>query len=182
MNVEIINNYSNKDYKIDEILEIIGEDNITKAYIEQNKGEYPVYSGQLENEGIFGYINYYKYDETLLTWVTYGNSGRIKKVTGKFNIGRNNCGLRPKSDKIDLDYIMYIVEPIFVENVKGEKQKSLPQSIVKNLSIPIPINTKGEFDLEAQKEIAEKYRKIEQIKKSISAELDKIANIEIDYE
>ena len=33
-----------------------------------------------------------------------------------------------------------------------------------------------------QKEIAEKYRKIEQIKKSISAELDKIANIEIDYE
>ncbi len=182
LNVEIINNYSNKDYKIDEILEIIGEDNITKAYIEQNKGEYPVYSGQLENEGIFGYINYYKYDETLLTWVTYGNSGRIKKVTGKFNIGRNNCGLRPKSDKIDLDYIMYIVEPIFVENVKGEKQKSLPQSIVKNLSIPIPINTKGEFDLEAQKEIAEKYRKIEQIKKSISAELDKIANIEIDYE
>ena len=182
LNVEIINNYSNKDYKIDEILEIIGEDNITKAYIEQNKGEYPVYSGQLENEGIFGYINYYKYDETLLTWVTYGNSGRIKKVTGKFNIGRNNCGLRPKSYKIDLDYIMYIVEPIFVENVKGEKQKSLPQSIVKNLSIPIPINTKGEFDLEAQKEIAEKYRKIEQIKKSISAELDKIANIEIDYE
>lgn len=182
LNVEIINNYSNKDYKIDEILEIIGEDNITKAYIEQNKGEYPVYSGQLENEGIFGYINYYKYDETLLTWVTYGNSGRIKKVTGKFNIGRNNCGLRPKSDKIDLDYIMYIVEPIFVENVKGEKQKSLPQSIVKNLSIPIPINTKGEFDLEAQKEIAEKYRKIEQIKKSITAELDKIANIEIDYE
>ena len=41
---------------------------------------------------------------------------------------------------------------------------------------------KGEFDLEAQKEIAEKYRKIEQIKKNISAELDKIANIEIDYE
>lgn len=50
LNVEIINNYSNKDYKIDEILEIIGEDNITKAYIEQNKGEYPVYSGQLETK------------------------------------------------------------------------------------------------------------------------------------
>lgn len=51
---------------------------ISRRHIEQNKGEYPVYSGQLENEGIFGYINYYKYDETLLTWVTYGNSGRIK--------------------------------------------------------------------------------------------------------
>jgi fructose-1,6-bisphosphatase len=38
-----------------------------------------------------------------------------------------------------------------------------------------------DFDLEYKQQIAEKYRKIEQIKKSISEELDKIANIEIDY-
>ncbi len=63
-----------------------------------------------------------------------------------------------------------------------KNQKSLPQSIVKGIEIPIPINSKGEPDLEAQQQISEKYRKIGQIKKSISQELDKIANIEIDYE
>ena len=182
LNVTIINNYKIRNVKIISLFHIIGEDNLTKSFINSNKGEYPVYSGQIENGGVFGYINTYKYDETILTWVTYGNSGHINKRLGKFNIGRNNCGLRPLSDLIDLDYIKFIAEPIFIENVKGEKQKSLPQTIVKDLEIPIPINSKGEFDLEAQKQIAEKYRKIEEIKKNISQELDRIANIEIDYE
>jgi hypothetical protein len=35
--------------------------------------------------------------------------------------------------------------------------------------------------LSAQQQIAEKYRIIEQIKKSISEELDEITSIEIDY-
>jgi len=181
LSVSVTNDYKCKLVKIPSILEILGEENLTKAYIENNKGEYPVYSGQLEDDGIFGYINSYKYEDTFLTWVTYGNSGHIKKVSGKFSIGRNNCGLKPLQSNIDIDYIMFIAQPIFIENVKGEKQKSLPQSIVKQIEIPIPITPKGDFDLTAQKEIAEKYRKIEQIKKSITAELDKLANIEIDY-
>jgi hypothetical protein len=138
LNVEIVEqNEINKSdikfikYKVQYLFEILGEDNITKKYINDHKGGYPVYSGQIENGGIFGYINTYKYDESLLTWVTYGNSGHIKKIDGKFNIGRNNCGLRPKFNNIDLDYIRFIVQPIFIENVKGNKQKSLPQSIVK---------------------------------------------------
>ena len=64
-------------------------------------------------------------------------------------------------------------------NVKGEKHKSLPQSIVKNIVIKIPTNSAGEFDLQAQKEITEKYKLIEKIKTSISFELDKISEIEI---
>jgi len=180
--VSVTNDYKCNLIKVTSIFEILGEENLTKAYIEANKGEYPVYSGQLENDGIFGYINSYKYDDTFLTWVTYGNSGHIKKVSGKFSIGRNNCGLKPLNNHIDIDYFMFVAEPVFIENVKGEKQKSLPQSIVKQLKIPIPITSKGEFDLAAQKEIAEKYRKIEQIKKNITAELNKLASIEIDYE
>jgi type I restriction-modification system DNA methylase subunit len=182
LNVEIENTYNTQQFKVSQLFTILGEENLTQTYINSHKGEYPVYSGQLENMGIFGYIDRYKYDEDLLTWVTYGNSGYIKKVSGKFNIGRNNCGLKPSSILIDLDYIKHIAEPIFIANIKGEKQKSLPQSIVKNIEIPIPINSKGEFDLSAQKEIAEKYRKIEQIKKNISEELNKIASIEIDFE
>ena len=153
-----------------------------KKHINSNKGEYPVYSGQIENGGVFGHLNSFKYDETILTWVTYGNSGHILKRSGKFNIGRNNCGLRPKSKLIDLDYIKYIAQPIFIENVKGEKQKSLPQSIVKKIQIPIPINSKKEFDLNIQKAISEKYSKIEEVKNKISAELNRVLETEIDYE
>jgi type I restriction-modification system DNA methylase subunit len=181
LNVEIQGEYSCKLIKVKEIFEILGETNLTKAYINTRKGDYPVYSGQIENGGIFGYIDTYKYDEIILTWVTYGNSGHILKREGKFNIGRNNCGLRPLSNLVDLDYFRFVAEPIFIENVKGEKQKSLPQTIVKEIRVPIPIKKSGEFDLSTQQQIAEKYRKIEEIKKRISEELDKIFNTCIDY-
>jgi type I restriction-modification system DNA methylase subunit len=180
LKINIKDNDNYKEISILELFEIIGEENLTKKHINANKGKYPVYSGQIENSGIFGYLDVYKYDETLLTWVTYGNSGHILKRTGKFNIGRNNCGLRAKSKLIDLDYIRFIAQPIFIENVKGEKQKSLPQTIVKDIKVPIPITAKGKFDLESQKEIAEKYQKIENIKQAIDDELCKIKNSTIE--
>jgi len=180
--VEIQNEFNCEKFKIIDLFDILGEDNLTKKHINSNKGDYPVYSGQIESGGVFGHLNSYKYDETILTWVTYGNSGHILKRGGKFNIGRNNCGLRAKSKLIDLDYIKYIAQPIFIENVKGEKQKSLPQSIVKKIEIPIPINSKGEFDLNIQKTISEKYSKIQEVKNKISAELNRVLETEIDYE
>ncbi len=178
--IDTKDNYKYKEVKINDIFEILGEKNLTKTYIESNKGEYPVYSGQIENGGVFGFIKSYKYDEIILTWVTYGNSGNIRKRSGKFNIGRNNCGLRPLDKNIDLNYIKFIAEPIFISNVKGEKQKSLPQSIVKNITIKIPVNKDGNFDTDKQKEIAEKHQKIESIKKAISGELFKIQNAVIE--
>ncbi len=179
--IEIENNFNYKEVKINNIFKILGEDNLTKTYINDNKGNYPVYSGQIENGGVFGYINTYKYEEEILTWVTYGNSGHIFKRNGKFNIGRNNCGLRPLFDNIDLDYIKYIAEPIFKENVKGEKQKSLPQTIVKKLLVKIPINLKNEFDINMQQEISKKYQVIDNIKISIEKELTKIEKLLIEY-
>jgi type I restriction-modification system DNA methylase subunit len=180
--VEIQNEFNCIMYEINDLFDILGEENLTKKHINSNKGIYPVYSGQIENGGIFGYLNSYKYEDTILTWVTYGNSGHILKRNGKFNIGRNNCGLRAKSKFIDLDYVKYIAQPIFIENVKGEKQKSLPQSIVKKIKIPIPVNSKGEYDLEIQKTISKKYKKIEEVKNKISGELNKILDTDIEYE
>lgn len=180
--IEISDNSTLKYFSIDELFEIIGEENLTKKYIDKNKGEYPVYSGQIENGGVFGYIKSFRYNETLLTWVTYGNSGHINLRSGKFNIGRNNCGLRPLTSNIDLEYVKYIAEPIFIENVKGEKQKSLPQSIVKKLQIPFPVKPDGVIDLVAQKELSNKYKKIDLFKKSILEELDRISKTEIDFE
>jgi hypothetical protein len=55
-------------------------------------------------------INKYKYDEELLIYGTYGSAGNIAIRNGKFNIGRNCCGLRPKQNGILLEYIKNIAE------------------------------------------------------------------------
>ncbi len=44
---------------------------------------------------------------------------------------------------------------------------------MKEVQIKIPINEKGEFDLNMQREIAEKYNKIEQIKEKLNKSYEK---------
>jgi type I restriction enzyme M protein len=51
---------------------------------------------------------------------------------------------------------------------------------IQNVEIKIPITSRGKFDLARQKTIADKYKKIEEIKKHIKIELEKIGNIKVD--
>lgn len=51
---------------------------ISKDYIRDNIGEYPVYSSQTENNGILGCISTYEYNGEYLTWTTDGaNAGSV---------------------------------------------------------------------------------------------------------
>ena len=62
---------------------------ISKDYIRDNEGEYPVYSSQTENDGCLGKINTYTYDGEFITWTTDGaNAGTVFYREGKFNITR----------------------------------------------------------------------------------------------
>lgn len=172
--------------KIETIFDIIGESNITKTYLEKNKGNYPVYSGQTENNGLFGMLNIYKYDFPTLTWATYGvHAGTLFKRTGKYNIGRNNCGLKLKEDysnSILLDYIKFTGESIFKKNAKGDigGHRSLPQVLVKEIEVPIPFDENGNIDIEKQKEIIEKFEYIESLKSKISAYKKQIAELNVE--
>ncbi len=183
INIDIPNKYSCQLFEIQDIFEILGEENLTKKYINSNRGEFPVFSGQTESNGLFGFISSYKYDYELLTWATYGvHAGTIFKRTGKFSIGRNNCGLKSLNKNIDLDYIRFVAEPIFKFHAKGDSHKSLPQTIVKTIKIPIPVNEMNEIDLEMQVQITKEYQMVEQIKKNITEELSKLANADIEFE
>lgn len=174
-----------KQYKVNELFEILGETNITKTYLENHKGKYPVYSGQTENNGLFGFLDTYKYDFPLITWTTYGvHAGTLYKRDGKFNIGRNACGLKLKKEykNINLDYIVYIGNSIFKKYAKGAKGKhrSLPQNIVKNILLPIPIDKNGNIDIEKQNEIIDRYNAIQEIKKQVKKYIEKIKEIKVE--
>jgi len=162
-----------KHIQVDTLFEILGEANITKAYIQKNIGDYPVYSGQTENNGLFGYINTFKYSYPIITWATYGvHAGTLFKRDGQYNIGRNACGLKLREEfngKIILDYIVHIAEPILKENAKGDKggYRSLPQNLLKNIQIPIPFDEQGNIDVEKQKEVLEKYEPVRELKAKI---------------
>ena len=75
---------------------------ISKTYIAQNQGEYPVYSSQTENEGVLGLINTYAYEGEFLTWTTDGaNAGTVF-------LDKVNSALQMSVDYLELSVIKSI--------------------------------------------------------------------------
>jgi len=159
-----------KEVKISDIFEILWENSkLTKTFIDQNKGNFPVHSGETKNKDAYWYIDFYKYEEKILLWTTYWDAWNLKIVEWKFNIWRNASWLRIKKEfknKIYIEYVKYLCEIYFKLNAQWWKWeiRKLPQQRVKNIFIKLPINKNWEFDLEKQKEIAWRYQKLEKIK------------------
>lgn len=165
---------------------------ISKKYIYKNKGSYPVYSTQV-NE-VFGYIDSYMYDGKYLIWNTDGLAGYVRIINGKFSI-TNIVGILTfketfNGENISLEYVKDIIEPIFRANIKGRigehgknEYTKLNSTMIKELDIiiPIPIKTDGTFDIETQKEIASRYKKIKGKKVLLEQKKEKIQKIQIAF-
>ena len=157
-----------------------------KTFIKKNKGIYPVYSWQTSNKWLYWYVNFYKYDQKILTWATYWvHAWTIFVREWKINIWRNSCWLKPNDEFIefiDLDYIKYICEILFKFNAQWWEweHRRLPQQIIKNLYIKLPIKENWNFDLKKQQEIADKYEKIEKIKNILIEELEYLEKVKVE--
>lgn len=161
-----------------------GNSKYTKTFCKDNIGEYPVFSAN--NSEPLGYRNLYDYDGTYLTVSVNGIAGKITKKEGKFSINADRILLMPQNHFLDLDFIKYSIEPILRKSAKGRmghdgqnEFTKLPSGIIDNIKIRIPILPDGNYDLNKQKEIANKYRKIEEIKKNISNQIDVLCSTEI---
>lgn len=157
----------------------------TKSYGQLHKGEYPVYSGS--NIAPIMHIDIYDYEGEYLSWVVDGFAGYMKVLKGKFSATGHKGILTPKSNKIDINYIKFILEPILRDLAKGRKgdkgsseYTNVSPTVVENAMIQVPVLPNGDFDIKAQQEIAYKYQKIEEIKITLQNEFAKIQNVTID--
>ncbi len=57
---------------------------MSKGYLDENAGEYPVYSSQTVNNGEIGRITTFDYDGEFISWTTDGaNAGTLLRVEGE---------------------------------------------------------------------------------------------------
>lgn len=191
LNIGIGNNDQNKFLKIQDIFDLSIKTNhskFTKNFIEKNKGNIPVYSASQSADSVdYGYVQDnlkgVKYFKDCLTWNIDGSIGKAHYRKGRFSLSEKVIPLILKSnlkDKFDLVFLKNIVEVEFSKHSFGFSNKA-GKGKIKDIEISIPINKTGEFDLEAQKEIAKKYKKVEDIKSAINFELDKISETEVDF-
>ena len=92
--------------QLDELCDICRGKVMSKPYIAEHKGDYPVYSSQTENDGELGRIDSYDFNGEYLSWTTDGaNAGTVFYRTGKFSV-TNVCGLlKCKNDAVIPRYL-----------------------------------------------------------------------------
>jgi type I restriction enzyme M protein len=178
-----------KDLVISEIFNLSIKTNnskFTKSFIEKNKGNIPVYSASKNEDTVdYGYVQDnlkdIKYFENCLTWNIDGSIGKIFIRLGRFSLSEKVIPLilQDKYKDFDVSYLKYTIENELATKNFGFSNKA-GKNKIKDIVIKIPITPLGEFDLQKQKEIAAKYRKIEETKKNIKIELEKIENAKID--
>ncbi len=165
----------------------------TKSFIKMNSGDIPVYGASRDNIPSYGYVNDnaiiiekkdnetsktpVRYFEDCLTYNIDGLAGYIFYRKGKFSLSEKVRPLIIKDQYKDLlspEYLKYVLEPVFRENVKGRKGKNgkneytkLNVKMIKNIEVKIPIKDNDQFDLETQIEIVKKYEIINRLKADI---------------
>lgn len=139
---------------------------ISKMYITDNPGIYPVYSSQTANNGVLGTIGTFMFDGVFLTWTTDGaNAGTVFRRKGKFNI-TNVCGLIDViSVQANINYLYYWLQIEAPKHVnQGMGNPKLMSNVMEEIDVPLP-------PLPIQEAIVEILDKFESLQQGLQDEL-----------
>lgn len=154
--------------KIGDIADITRGVVMSKDYINEHPGEYPVYSSQTINNGEIGKIDTYNFEGEYLTWTTDGAyAGAVFYRNGKFSV-TNVCGLINIKDKkhISTKYIKYILSINTQSHVtRGMGNAKLMSNVMASIEIPVP-------PLEIQNEIVRILDNFTELEEELEEELE----------
>lgn len=126
--------------KVSDIANISRGKVMSKDFLNENAGEYPVYSSQTENDGKLGAITTYMFDGEYLTWTTDGaNAGTVFFRSGKFSV-TNVCGVIDNtSSDVDTKYLYYVLNREAPKHVNaGMGNPKLMSNVMARISLPVP--------------------------------------------
>ncbi len=123
---------------VSELCEISRGKVLSKKYLEQNSGSYPVYSSQTSDDGCIGNIDTYMYEGPHITWTTDGAyAGTVFIRDGRFNC-TNVCGaLRIVSESVTLGYLYNYLRIISKRHVSYVGNPKLMSNVMAQIKIPI---------------------------------------------
>ena len=155
-----------------------GNSKLTKAYCNERKGDYEVYTGT--TLGTFAKINEYEYEIPQLTYTTDGEyAGTLKVLTGKYNIGGHRAILEPQKENICLEYFAFVLQPLFFNAKRICAVPTVNWELIKNIPVNIPCDIKGNYDYDLQCKIAEKYKRLLKEKNNLILAKKRLSNLSV---
>lgn len=144
---------------------------MSKEYLRDNAGEYPVYSSQTANDGIIGRIRTYDFEGEYVSWTTDGaNAGTVFHRFGRFSI-TNVCGVIVSNETypLNLKFLFYWLSIAAKAHVtSGMGNPKLMSHQVAKISVPIPFPNDPERSLEEQARIVAILDKFDTLTSSLS--------------
>lgn len=90
---------------------------LTKEYCGENSGQYPVYSGQTENEGVLGRISWYEFDfgsdGTLFATTVGAKAMNLSHLFGKLSLSQNCMLITSVWPDLLTRFFFYHFQPLF---------------------------------------------------------------------
>jgi len=185
--VELGNGYPSNDIPISKIFIFPSTNSkITKEFCNKNQGKIPVYASSKDENSVLGYIqdniegvNYY---ENCLSWNRNGSVGYVFVRNHRFATNEDHRAMTIKEEydgKLDKDYLKFEIEKQLLINGFSFVDKCGVEKI-KPVLIRVPTTKKGDIDFDKQKEIANKYKKVDFVKKKLNERYMEIKSIKIE--
>jgi type I restriction enzyme, S subunit len=147
---------------------------MSKEYLAENAGSFPVYSSQTARNGMIGQIASYDFDGEYVSWTTDGaGAGTVFHRTGKFSI-TNVCGVLKSNGErpLDLRFVYYWLSiSAFKYVTSGMGNPKLMSHQVEKIPVPIPCPDEPEKSLAIQGEIVRILDTFTELTAELTAEL-----------
>jgi len=158
---------------------------ITKDFCNRNKGKIPVYASSKDETSTLGYIpdnlKGVKYYENCLSWNRNGSVGYVFIRNHKFTTNEDHRAMLIKKeyeDKLDRLYLKFEIEKkLLLAGFSFLNKCGVAK--IQAVFIEIPVDKKDEFDVLKQKELAAKYRKLQEVKTNLGSMYEEISNIKV---
>ena len=162
---------------------------ITKATINLQKGNIPVYSSSKDGSSVLGNIDEdFLAKEKLIIFTQPAVLFNLDGSVGKCFIKREKkysfidvvAAIRPLRDDIDLDYLKFKLEEAILKTGATYQTKLYFHKIKSfDMKISIPCNSDGTFNLDLQKKIATKEQNIADLTRDFIERAEKISELNI---
>lgn len=140
---------------------------ISKKDIQDNPGEYPIYSSSAVGSGIFGTYGDYMFDDVRLSWSIDGGGKFFYRDAPRYSV-TNVCGWLTvdKPEVLNIRYLYFALTNEWSKKVFDYVHKAHPSVIRKEYTIPVP-------PLEVQQEIVRMLNSFTELEAELEAELTK---------
>lgn len=162
---------------------------ITKEEINQNKGEVPVYSSSKFENSVLGFISYdYLKNKKLVTETDPSILFNLDGSVGYCFVKKDKlysfidvvASLKPKTDKILLEYLKIVLESEIKKTGADYSTKLYFNQIANyNIEFRIPTTPDGNFDIKAQEEVIKKYNLINELKAKLTEYKENMESLQI---